>query len=90
VIPLAELSQGYTALSKSQATYAYIQSRKAVEYLLDNYGQKKLGIFLEGIGNGRSISDAFLRAYTLSLATFEENLDTELRATAQNYLLNQR
>src|SRR5690606_32439114 len=32
LIPLESLSQGYTALSKSQATYAYIQSRKAVEY----------------------------------------------------------
>jgi len=44
----------------------YFQSRKVVEFLIKHYGEKRMMVFLNNIGGGKSLNNALIEAFGMS------------------------
>jgi tetratricopeptide (TPR) repeat protein len=59
IVPLGDLSNGFSGLDEERALVAYAESAVAAEILCTKLGSN-IGGFLEVVGSGRSVDDALL------------------------------
>ncbi len=79
-IPLAQLSRpSFQGMGPNYAGLAYLQSFATVEYLLRNWGARKMRSLCERLAKNPSIDLALRRTYRLKFAEMERGLLAELQ-----------
>jgi tetratricopeptide (TPR) repeat protein len=71
---LSELEPPFTRLPADRVQVAYAQSYLAVRYIIDEFGERRLGELLRSAANGRELDQSFEEVLALGLADFESKL----------------
>lgn len=77
-VSLDLLQGGFTKLDPTMVPAAYAQSLYAANAVMNNYGFRRIRIFLDGLRGGQSKEEAFSAAFTVGEGDFEQRLDTVL------------
>lgn len=71
---------GWNDLLKEEINVqGYLQSRRIIEFIVERYGEKKLFLFLNELGEGKSMDDASVEAFGISFAKLEKRVIEEIR-----------
>ncbi len=65
LITLRSLNGGFSE-NPDKANLSYAQSYSVVKFLIENYGQQQMSVFLKALSDAKSIDEALLEAYDLN------------------------
>lgn len=76
LMTLRSLNGGFSE-NPDKANLSYAQSYSVVKFLIENYSQEKMGVFLKALSDAKSIDDSLREAYELDT----DGLDSAWRAS---------
>jgi len=79
---ISKLESGFTGADSTLASVLYLESLSFTQYLLDRYRFYQMNAFLDQLGNGSTLAEAFQRNYRMSLDEAEKEWLDQLPATS--------
>jgi hypothetical protein len=86
-IPLENLETGFTKLHFDQASYAYIQSKLMVNYIMKKYGRTGLQVLVENFAKYKTAPNTFNQTFGISLEQFEEQFENKIKFAINSGLI---
>ncbi len=78
---ISKLESGFTGADTVLASVLYLESLSFTQYLVDRYRFYEMNAFLDELGNGRTLEEAFEKTYRMSLSDGEKEWRNQLPAT---------
>lgn len=69
--PLSSMDEGFDSLQNQ--SLAYKESLSTVQYIVDRYGEGKINLLLETLGQGQNMDQAFSSVFGVNVSTFEKD-----------------